>query len=131
MGGSRARAGGQVWGYDMRRRHRIATGIAERQLEELDGVPRRELTELLGRPVQVLVMGPDDCPYLITTLVLRHFGGTLRVHVGVDTGGWDTTAAVVRTALLPPRPARTGGFDLADPMPGRHRWPRGVTNPDS
>lgn len=70
-------------------------------------LPRAALEAMVGDPRHDLVMAADGRPYQVTTVVLPHAGGTLRVHVSVGDNGWSTDVVIVRTTHLPGPPPRT------------------------
>jgi hypothetical protein len=74
--------------------------IIQRRLKALAQLSRPELEQLLGRPAEHLVMGDDQRPYLITSVIMRRPGGAIWVHMYVATGGWDEVDPVIRSAAL-------------------------------
>jgi hypothetical protein len=74
--------------------------IVQQRLKALSGLSRAELEQLLGRPAEHLVMGDDQRPYLITSVVMRRPGGAIWVHMYVATAGWDEVDPVIRSAAL-------------------------------
>ena len=67
-------------------------------------LPWAALEAMVGDPRDDLVMAVDGRPYQVTTVVLPHADGALRVHVSVGNDGWSTDAVVVRTTRLPGPP---------------------------
>ena len=84
----------------MRKRRRLVANIIHQRIAALSRLSRPELESLHGRPEQHLVMGDDQRPYLMTSVVMRRPGGEFWVHVCVATGGWDQDVPIVRSAAL-------------------------------
>jgi hypothetical protein len=84
----------------VRRYRRITGNIIRQRLDRLAELPRRDLEQLLGRPAQHLVMGEDQRPYLVTSVLMCRPGGAIWAHVCVATAGWDDAAPIVRSAAL-------------------------------
>lgn len=74
--------------------------IIQERLAALSELPRSELEQLLGRPAEHLVMGDDQRPYLMTSVLMRRPDGTIWAHMYVATGGWDEAEPVIRSAVL-------------------------------
>jgi hypothetical protein len=74
--------------------------IVQRRLKALSQLSHQELEHLLGRPAEQLVMGDDQRPYLITSVLMRRPGGAIWAHMYVATGGWDEVDPVIRSAAL-------------------------------
>ena len=77
-----------------------AVALAEAHLDALAHGSCEQLRRYLGRPAEDLVMGPDQRPYLVTTVAVRRPAGGLYLHVGVHTGDWDGGVPVVRSAVV-------------------------------
>ncbi|HEY2675279.1 MAG TPA: hypothetical protein VGJ07_33535 [Rugosimonospora sp.] len=84
----------------MRRHRRMVGHIIQQRLMALSQLSRAELDQLLGRPAEHLVMGDDQRPYLMTSVVMRRPDGSIWAHVYVATGGWDEVDPVIRSAAL-------------------------------
>ncbi|WP_345632014.1 hypothetical protein [Rugosimonospora acidiphila] len=74
--------------------------IIQERITTLSRLSRRELEQLLGRPAEHLVMGEDERPYLMTSVVMRRPDGAIWAHVYVATGGWDEADPVIKSAAL-------------------------------
>jgi hypothetical protein len=78
----------------------VAVAIAEGFLDALAAGTCQELTRYLARPVEQLIMGADQRPYLVTAVAVRRAVGSLYLHVGVTNAEWDTGVPVVRSAVV-------------------------------
>jgi hypothetical protein len=78
----------------------VATTIAQAYLDGLSAGPGDQLRACLGRPVEELVMGEDQRPYLVTVVAVRRPSGGLYLHVGVSSGDWDRSVPVIRSAVV-------------------------------
>jgi hypothetical protein len=78
----------------------MVANIIQERLAALSELPRSELEQLLGRPAEHLVMGDDQRPYLMTSVLMRRLDGTIWAHVYVATGGWDEAEPIIRSTVL-------------------------------
>ncbi|GIH13084.1 hypothetical protein [Rugosimonospora africana] len=84
----------------MRRHRRMVGNIIQERLARLSELSRSELEQQLGLPAEHLVMGEDQRPYLMTSVLMRRPDGSIWAHVYVATGGWDEVEPVIRSAAL-------------------------------
>jgi hypothetical protein len=77
-----------------------AATIAETFLRDLAGGPQELLRQALEGPAELLVMGEDGAPYLVTVVALRRPDGGIYLHVSVGHGGWAGDPPVVRSVVV-------------------------------